>query len=58
MDVEEIEKAIDGLEEFPLTETQQRLVNYLRANRDDIAEALETFDEGDPIDFDEEKSDE
>ena len=54
MDVEEIEKAIDGLEEFPLTETQQRLVNYLRANRDDIAEALETFDEGDPIDFNEE----
>ena len=32
--------AIDGLEEFPLTENQQRLVNYLRANIDDLSETL------------------
>ena len=37
-----LDEAIDGLEEFPLSELQQRLVNYLRANRDDVEEALET----------------
>ena len=38
--VERLEVAIAGLEDFPLTELQQSLVNYLRANLDDIAEAL------------------
>lgn len=36
-----IEEAIAGLESFPLTELQQRLVNYLRSNVDDVAEALD-----------------
>lgn len=36
----EILSAIDLLEEFPLSETQQKLVNYLRANSDHIVEAL------------------
>jgi len=40
MEENELQQAIDGLEEFPLTELQQRLVNYLRANKDDIAEAF------------------
>ena len=36
----EILEAIDLLEEFPLSETQQKLVNYLRENQDDVIEAL------------------
>ena len=39
-DENDIINAIDGFEQFPLTELQQSLVNYLRANQDDIAEAL------------------
>lgn len=35
-----IEKAINDLENFPLSEDQQSLVNYLRANLDDIIDAL------------------
>ena len=40
MNHEEILEAIEGLENFPLTEAQQSLVNYLRANIDDIEEAF------------------
>jgi hypothetical protein len=32
---------IEELNEFPLTELQQRLVNYLHANVDDIIETLD-----------------
>lgn len=38
-----IESAIDELEDHPLTELQQSLMNYLRANIDDVAEALEEY---------------
>ena len=37
---QDMRDAIDGLEEFPLTENQQRMVNYLRANIDDLSETL------------------
>jgi len=40
METDRIEKAINDLENFPLTEDQQSLVNYLRSNIDDIGEAL------------------
>lgn len=42
--MDELQKAIDDLNNFPLTELQQRLVNYLSANVDDIAEALDIED--------------
>ena len=35
-----VAKEIEDLNLFPLTELQQRLVNYLSANVDDIVEAL------------------
>jgi len=38
MERDAIEQAIENLEGYPLTENQQRLVNYLRANIDDIEE--------------------
>ena len=38
MEREDIEQAVEDLEDFPLTENQQRLVDYLRANIDDIEE--------------------
>jgi hypothetical protein len=38
---DQFDVAVDGLDEFPLSELQQSLVNYLRANKDDIIEALE-----------------
>jgi predicted DNA-binding protein len=41
MEREDIEQAIEDLENFPLTENQQRLVNYLRANIDDIEECMD-----------------
>jgi hypothetical protein len=40
MNEQRIEEAIAGLESFPLTEDQQALINYLRANKQDIEEAL------------------
>jgi len=36
-----IREAIEGFENFPLTETQQYLVNYLRDNLQDIALSME-----------------
>ena len=42
MEREEIEQAIEEFDNFPLTETQQTIVNYLRANIDEIEEALES----------------
>ena len=36
----DIEDAIKDLDNRPLSENEQHLVNYLRANIDDIAEAL------------------
>jgi hypothetical protein len=40
MTEQEILKAIEDLENFPLTEDQQHLINYLRANVNDIEDAL------------------
>jgi len=40
MTPEQIEKAIEDLENFPLTEDQQSLVNYLRSNIDDLEECF------------------
>ena len=37
---EKIDKEIDNMENFPLTELQQSLVNYLRANIDDLTEVF------------------
>jgi len=42
--VKAIESAINDIEDNPLTELQQSLMGYLRANIVDVAEAL--FDEG------------
>lgn len=39
-----IREALDGLNNFPLTEIQQSLINYLEANVDDIYEAIGEFD--------------
>lgn len=36
----EIEKALEDFEGYPLTETQQYLVNYIRANIDDVEESM------------------
>ena len=36
-----VKQEINALREFPLTELQERLVNYLLANVDDIIETLE-----------------
>jgi hypothetical protein len=36
----EIEKAIEELNSFPLSENAQRLVNYLQSNIDDIEETF------------------
>ena len=44
MDEKEFTEALDSLEDSPLTETQQRLVNYLRANKDDVLDALSPDD--------------
>jgi hypothetical protein len=41
MDTNIILIEIDGLEDFPLSENQQRLINYLRNNLDDINEAID-----------------
>jgi DNA-binding MurR/RpiR family transcriptional regulator len=38
--MENIRKEINSLNNFPLTETQQQLVNYLLANIDEVEEAL------------------
>jgi len=40
MERETIEQAIEDLEGYPLTEAQQAIINYLRANIDDLEEAL------------------
>ena len=40
LEQEEIKKAIEDLEDYPLTEIQQHLMNYLRANIDDVEEAF------------------
>ena len=37
---EKVDAAIEALDDFPLTEMQQHLVNYLRANAEDIKDAL------------------
>lgn len=44
---EDFKAALEGFENFPLTEDQQSLVNYLRANVDDVAEHYE-FEEETP----------
>lgn len=40
MEASRIEDAIKELEGFPLSEDAQHLVNYLRANQDDVERAL------------------
>ena len=40
MTKEEILKAIDELESFPISEDAQHLINYLRANQEDLEEAM------------------
>lgn len=40
MDREEILEAIENMNNFPLTENQQRLVNYLESNIDDLEDAF------------------
>lgn len=34
-------KAIDDIENYPLTEDQQYLMNYLRANIDDVIDSMQ-----------------
>jgi hypothetical protein len=47
---EDIGKAINDIEKFPLTDMQQFLVKYLRGNQSDIAELFdELFGEGGAI---------
>ena len=40
MERNDIEQAIEEFDNFPLSEAQQAIVNYLRANIDDVEEAL------------------
>jgi len=41
MDEQEILDELSALEEFPLTEKQQRIVNYVRSNVEDLVEAFD-----------------
>ena len=41
MNRKQIESAINELENFPLSENAQSLVNYLRSNIDDIEETFQ-----------------
>ena len=50
---EDIIEAINGLEDFPLTENQQELINYLNTKIEDIAEDLLDEDSFIDPDFDE-----
>jgi len=38
---EKLEEVLSGIENFPLTEKQQSLINYLRANADDLEDLFD-----------------